>query len=76
MHTGDGIVPVPHETALIATIAIGLAFALFGGYIAVRLHLPPLVGYLVAGIAASSIALIGFGTAAPSMSFANSFSIR
>ena len=42
---------MPHETALIATIAIGLAFALFGGYIAVRLHLPPLVGYLVAGIA-------------------------
>jgi CPA2 family monovalent cation:H+ antiporter-2 len=42
---------VPHETALIATIAIGLAFALIGGYIAVRVHLPPLVGYLVAGIA-------------------------
>jgi CPA2 family monovalent cation:H+ antiporter-2 len=51
MHTVGGIGPVPHETALIATIAIGLAFALFGGYIAVRLHLPPLVGYLVAGIA-------------------------
>ena len=51
MHTGGGIVPVPHETALIATIAIGLAFALIGGFIAVRLHLPPLVGYLVAGIA-------------------------
>ena len=43
-HTGGGIVPVPHETALIATIAVGLAFALIGGYIAVRLHLPPLVG--------------------------------
>jgi CPA2 family monovalent cation:H+ antiporter-2 len=42
---------VPHETALIATIAIGLAFALIGGYLAVRLNLPPLVGYLVAGIA-------------------------
>jgi monovalent cation:H+ antiporter-2, CPA2 family len=51
MHTGGGIGPVPHETALIATIAIGLAYALIGGYIAVRLHLPPLVGYLVAGIA-------------------------
>jgi monovalent cation:H+ antiporter-2, CPA2 family len=51
MHTGGGIGPVPHETALIATIAIGLAFALLGGYIAVRVHLPPLVGYLVAGIA-------------------------
>ncbi len=42
---------MPHETALIATIAIGLAFAFVGGYLAVRLNLPPLVGYLVAGIA-------------------------
>ena len=42
---------MPHETALIATIAIGLAFALVCGYLAVRLKLPPLVGYLVAGIA-------------------------
>jgi CPA2 family monovalent cation:H+ antiporter-2 len=36
---------------LIATIAMGLAFAFVGGYAAVRLHLPPLVGYLLAGIA-------------------------
>jgi monovalent cation:H+ antiporter-2, CPA2 family len=42
---------VPHETALIATIAVGLTFAFIGGYAATRLHLPPLVGYLVAGIA-------------------------
>ena len=42
---------MPHETALIATIAVGLAFAFIGGFIAVRLGLPPLVGYLVAGIA-------------------------
>ena len=42
---------MPHETALIATIAIGLAFAFVGGVIAVRLRLPPLVGYLLAGIA-------------------------
>jgi CPA2 family monovalent cation:H+ antiporter-2 len=42
---------LPHETSLIATIAIGLAFALIGGLIAVRLGLPPLVGYLLAGIA-------------------------
>jgi CPA2 family monovalent cation:H+ antiporter-2 len=42
---------VPHDTSLIATVAVGLAFALIGGLIAVRLHLPPLVGYLVAGIA-------------------------
>jgi len=42
---------VHHEIALISTIAVGLVYALIGGYIASRLHLPPLVGYLVAGIA-------------------------
>jgi CPA2 family monovalent cation:H+ antiporter-2 len=43
---------VPHETTLIATIAVCLAFAFVGGFIAVRLGLPPLVGYLLAGVAA------------------------
>ncbi|MBK9927569.1 MAG: cation:proton antiporter [Anaerolineales bacterium] len=42
---------MPHETPLIATIAVSLAFAFIGGLIAVRFHLPPLVGYLLAGIA-------------------------
>lgn len=42
---------MPHETSLIATIAISLAFAFIGGFIAVRLALPPLVGYLMAGVA-------------------------
>ena len=41
-----------HEIALISTIAVGLIYALIGGYIACRLHLPPLVGYLLAGVAA------------------------
>jgi len=40
-----------HEITLISTIAVGLIYALVGGYIACRLHLPPLVGYLLAGIA-------------------------
>jgi len=40
-----------HESSLISTIAVGLAFAFVGGFIAVRLRLPPLVGYLLAGIA-------------------------
>jgi monovalent cation:H+ antiporter-2, CPA2 family len=40
-----------HETSLIATIAISLVFAFIGGMIAVRLRLPPLIGYLLAGIA-------------------------
>ena len=40
-----------HEVALISTIAVGLVYALIGGYIASRLRLPPLVGYLLAGVA-------------------------
>jgi CPA2 family monovalent cation:H+ antiporter-2 len=40
-----------HDVSLIATIAVSLAFAFVGGLLAVRLHLPPLVGYLLAGIA-------------------------
>ena len=40
-----------HEISLISTIAVGLVFAFAGGYLANRLGLPPLVGYLLAGIA-------------------------
>ena len=39
-----------HDTQLIATIAIGFGLAFVFGYLATRLKLPPLVGYLVAGI--------------------------
>ncbi|KQT51058.1 cation transporter [Aureimonas sp. Leaf454] len=39
-----------HETGLIATIAIGFVLAFVFGYLASRLRLPPLVGYLVAGV--------------------------
>jgi monovalent cation:H+ antiporter-2, CPA2 family len=42
---------MPHDIALISTIAVSLAFAFVGGFIAVRLRLPPLLGYLLAGIA-------------------------
>jgi hypothetical protein len=35
----------------IATVAIGLAIAFFGGFVATRLRLPALVGYLLAGVA-------------------------
>jgi CPA2 family monovalent cation:H+ antiporter-2 len=41
---------VHHDIALISTMAISLVYALVGGYIASRLRLPPLVGYLIAGI--------------------------
>lgn len=43
---------MPHDTALIATIATGLGLAYLLGMLAQRLRLPPLVGYLAAGIAA------------------------
>jgi CPA2 family monovalent cation:H+ antiporter-2 len=41
---------VPHNLTLITTIAAGLGLALIMGFIAARLKLPVLVGYLVAGI--------------------------
>src|SRR5436853_7122838 len=39
-----------HELALFATITMALLTAFVGGYIARRLGLPTLVGYLVAGM--------------------------
>ncbi|GGS12393.1 YbaL family putative K(+) efflux transporter [Deinococcus sedimenti] len=42
---------MPHHTELIAVLAIGLTLAFFGGLMATRLRLPPLVGYLLAGLA-------------------------
>jgi monovalent cation:H+ antiporter-2, CPA2 family len=42
---------MPHESNLIALIAIGFVLALAFGFMAARVRLPPLVGYLVAGIA-------------------------
>jgi monovalent cation:H+ antiporter-2, CPA2 family len=42
-----------HEDTLIATLALSLAFAFMFGLAAVQLRLPPLVGYLLAGIALS-----------------------
>ena len=40
-----------HEQALVATIAVGLGLAFVGGLLAQRARLPPLVGYLLAGVA-------------------------
>jgi CPA2 family monovalent cation:H+ antiporter-2 len=42
---------MPHHTPLISTIVAGLVLAFIFGAVANRLRLPPLVGYLVAGIA-------------------------
>ena len=41
---------MPHSVTLITTIAASLGLALLLGFVAVRLKLPALVGYLVAGI--------------------------
>src|SRR5215470_2212053 len=39
-----------HADGLIATIAVGLCVAFVGGFVATRLHLPAIVGYLLAGV--------------------------
>jgi CPA2 family monovalent cation:H+ antiporter-2 len=41
---------MPHDISLITTIAAGLGLAMILGFIAARLRMPPLIGYLVAGI--------------------------
>ena len=47
---------MPHDVSLISTIAVAFGLAILLGYAASRLRMPPLVGYLVAGI------IIGPGT--------------
>jgi monovalent cation:H+ antiporter-2, CPA2 family len=42
---------MPHETGLIAMLAVGFGLAFVLGYIATRLRLSPIVGYLLAGVA-------------------------
>src|SRR6187551_1588604 len=42
---------MPHSAPLISTLAVGLVLAFGFGLVAQRLKLPPLVGYLLAGIA-------------------------
>ena len=41
---------MPHDVELIILLAAGFGLALIFGYGAARLRLPPLIGYLVAGI--------------------------
>jgi monovalent cation:H+ antiporter-2, CPA2 family len=42
---------MPHDVTLIATIAVAFVLAFVFGFLANRLRLPPLVGYLIAGVA-------------------------
>ena len=48
--TGVTTTAMPHEVNLITTVAAGLGLAMVLGFVAVRLKMPPLVGYLLAGI--------------------------
>lgn len=41
---------MPHDVDLIILLAVGFGLALVFGYITARLRLPPLIGYLIAGI--------------------------
>ena len=41
---------LPHDMPLIATISVGSGLAFIMGFLAMRLGMPPLVGYLVAGV--------------------------
>src|SRR5512145_936783 len=41
---------MPHDISLITTVAAGLGLALVLGFLALRLKLPALVGYLLAGV--------------------------
>lgn len=47
---------MPHDVPLITTLAAGFGLALILGFAAARLRLPPLLGYLLAGV------IIGPGT--------------
>ena len=40
---------MPHDVSLITLLAVAFVLASAFGYVASRLRLPPLVGYLVAG---------------------------
>ena len=40
-----------HQTTLVLTVALGFVVAFVFGFIASRLGVPPLVGYLLAGVA-------------------------
>src|SRR5258706_283558 len=41
---------MPHNVSLISTIAAAFGLALVFGYVAARVRVPPLVGYLLAGV--------------------------
>ena len=41
---------MPHDVTLITTIAVGFVLAFILGFVANKFRLPPLVGYLLAGV--------------------------
>ncbi len=55
---------IPHSVSLISTVAAGLGLALVVGFLAVRLRLPALVGYLLAGVILGPLRLASWRTRA------------
>lgn len=49
LKTNKNLVTMNHSVAIVAILTIGLAFASIFAYIAQRLHLPAILGYLFAG---------------------------
>jgi hypothetical protein len=43
--------PMPYANSLLVRVVLGLALAACGGFLARKMRMPPLVGYLVAGVA-------------------------
>lgn len=41
---------VPHDLPLVSTVAVGMSLAFVLGLVAVKLRMPPIVGYLLAGV--------------------------
>lgn len=41
---------IPHDLPLVSTVAVGMSLAFVFGLIAVKLRVPPIVGYLLAGV--------------------------
>ena len=49
---------MPHDTPLISTIVAALVLAFILGAIANRLRMPPLIGYLIAGVITPGLAVM------------------
>ena len=58
-----------HDLPLLVNIAVALSAALVGGLLARRAGVPPLVGYLLAGVAIGPFTPASWATSRPSRSW-------